>query len=499
ETIGGTQYVVTGWSLTGNGPDSGAGTNALFTQTNNATLTWLWSTNYLLNATADANGSVTGSTNGWYAAGADVTVTGAPVTAGYHFAYWTGNVTGPTNSAAQTMAMDQARTVMAHFALDAVVLTIVSEHGLGTPGVGVYTNLYGTPLTNMMTGAETIGGTQYVVTGWSLTGNVPDSGAGTNAVFTQTNNATLTWLWSTNYYLNLTALNGTITNGTPGWKPNDALYDLLPVADNGYTFDHWEIDGLNVGAGVPLYVTIDKALTVRAIFRPIFVNVTSQIDWSIFWVFNPRYGYFIGTLAITNRLDSAKAMLAPIWYEVQSTALHWLRFPTGLDTNTGLYYLDISTTVNNQLLGIGNRDLYLDPGESVTVTDIQLMGRRTPSNDLVMAMWADPPGIRAGSVDTDGDGMSDVEEYIAGFNAMDPNSIFSIRLGSDGQSIQWDGKKNRLYKVLGSEDLRHGFIPVADNIAGVGAPAIYTPIPQAPGDVNKVFYKVDVRVKQAGN
>jgi type VI secretion system secreted protein VgrG len=44
-------------------------------------------------------------------------------------------------------------------------LTIVSKHGTGTPPAGVYTNGYGAPLVNSITGVETIGGTQYVSTG----------------------------------------------------------------------------------------------------------------------------------------------------------------------------------------------------------------------------------------------------------------------------------------------------------------------------------------------
>ena len=43
--------------------------------TNNETLTWLWATNYLLNASSAGNGTVSGSTNGFYGAGSNVSVT----------------------------------------------------------------------------------------------------------------------------------------------------------------------------------------------------------------------------------------------------------------------------------------------------------------------------------------------------------------------------------------------------------------------------------------
>ncbi|MEI8243340.1 MAG: choice-of-anchor D domain-containing protein [bacterium] len=123
QIAGGTQYVATGWTMIGNKPVSGSGTNMIMTHTNTATLTWLWKTNYALTATVSTNavvagGSVTGNTNGWYAAGAFVTVTAAPDT-GYHFAGWSGNTPGDTNSLSQSLTMDQARTLVACFAPDA--------------------------------------------------------------------------------------------------------------------------------------------------------------------------------------------------------------------------------------------------------------------------------------------------------------------------------------------------------------------------------------------
>jgi hypothetical protein len=114
QTLGGTQYVCTGWTMTGNQPASGVTTNVVMTQTNNAVLTWRWRTNYLLNASAGAGGTVTGSVNRFYAAGSRVAVTAVPLL-GYRFTGWTGNVSGPTNLAAQSMTMNRARTVVANF------------------------------------------------------------------------------------------------------------------------------------------------------------------------------------------------------------------------------------------------------------------------------------------------------------------------------------------------------------------------------------------------
>ena len=505
QTIGGTQYVATGWTLAGgadtNAQQVGSGTNMMLTLTNNEVLTWLWATNYLLTTTSAGNGTVSGSTNGFYGSGSNVSVTAVP-SLNYHFTGWTGDTTGSTNALTLNLTMDQARTIVAHFAHDTDTLTIISEHGTGTPPVGIYTNNYNSWLTNAITGVQTIGGTQYVVTGWMLEGgmgtNAQLSGIGTNCTLVLTNNETLTWLWSTNYYLTLIATNGAITNNTSGWKPASALYALYPAPAFGFVFDCWALNGQNVGAGMPLYVTMSQAQVVQAFFVQTFVDVSSQIDWNVKWTFNPRLGYFIGSLTITNRPASVKALLLPFWYEVQSTTNWWLRNPTGLDTNTGYHYLDITASVTNLLVGIGNHNLWLDPGESVTVTNIALMGRRTPSNDLVIAVWADPPGAMLRPADTDGDGVLDVNEYISGTSAIDPNAYFHAWIGPDGRSVRWNGVVGRLYKVWAATNLLQGFTPVADYVEGANAIACYAPAPQALGGGTNgaVFYRIEVRLKE---
>ena len=385
-----------------------------------------------------------------------------------------------------------------------LTLTVISEHGVGEPLAGlppeglVYTNDYGAALTNFISGLEENGGTQYVNTGWAMTGNGPEAGLTNSMTMVITNDAVLTWQWSTNYLLTASAVGeGAVAGDTNGFYAAGSSVTVTATPGLGYAFAGWtgDVGGASTNDAV-LALTLDQARTIVAHFSSAFIDVTALVDWNVNWVFDPRTGYFTGTLTITNRNESQKSLLAPVWFEVASTEWHWLRTPTGIDTNTGMAYLDISAAVNSQLPGIGDGDLALDPGESVTVEGIQLMGRRTPTG-LVVAVWTDPPAALSTPVDTDGDGMPDVQETIAGTSAADPNALFRIRLSPDGRSVQWDSAPNRLYKVLIATDLRQGFVVAADNIEGTGMPATFTAVPQTLGigTAGSVFFRVEVRVK----
>jgi len=104
-------------------------------------------------------------------------------------------------------------------------LQIISPYGTGTPPVGVYTNLADTVLSLSMTATASSGPTQYVCTGWSMTGQEPTSGTGTSFQMTVTNDAVLTWNWqqsniapsiSGSYVLNAwrTSINGVNASNT---------------------------------------------------------------------------------------------------------------------------------------------------------------------------------------------------------------------------------------------------------------------------------------------
>jgi len=89
-----TQYVGQGWALSGvtdqEMNDQGDGASVELSLSENAKLTWNWSTNFQVNAYSYDYGSVAGFTNGWHEQGAVVSITGA-ADPYYHFSSWLGD------------------------------------------------------------------------------------------------------------------------------------------------------------------------------------------------------------------------------------------------------------------------------------------------------------------------------------------------------------------------------------------------------------------------
>ncbi len=145
-----------------------------------------------------------------------------------------------------------------------VTITVRSDHGTAAPAPGTHTYVKGTVLTNTVTSPDTQGAKQFVCTGWSMAGNEPVSGAGLSCVMTATNDATLTWLWRTNYWLETSAGPHGSVNPGPGWQALGVTTQLSATADLYYHFSNWTGDA--VGTANPLDLLMDRPRAVTANF-----------------------------------------------------------------------------------------------------------------------------------------------------------------------------------------------------------------------------------------
>jgi len=280
-----TQYVCTGWTMTGDDPQAGSTTNFVMIQTNNAVLTWLWpTTNYWLSVQTIGNGVILGVTNGWYPNGTDFLLTAVPMPH-YNFVNWTGTgLTGSDTDLTMSVTMDQSRSITANFAIDQFKLVVVSEQGACVPAPGTNTLNYGARSCFVTNSPKVLSGsTQYVCTGWTGTGNVTN-GVGTNTAFVLDTDSSITWLWTaTNYWFSIqTNGNGTVTGATNGWYTNGTSFLLTAAPSPFWNLINWTGTGLS-GADTNLTLPLvmgQARRTITANFATNGPNIISIIAYA---------------------------------------------------------------------------------------------------------------------------------------------------------------------------------------------------------------------------
>jgi len=241
-------------------------TNVSLTLTNDATLTWNWQTQYQLTTETNGNGSVTAA-DGWYAEGSNKVLT-ATNDLNWHFSRWDGDTNGCVlASNTITAPMTQARTIRAVFEIDQKTLTVVSAHGGESPGT--LTTNYNTALSLWVTNSPVSDGvsTQYLCQGWTMLGNEPASGLGTNVTLTLTNDATLTWQWATQFNLTVSAGPHGSVICSNGWYDAGSITSATAVPSNGWYFAGWWGDVHEAKTNdTPLTLTMDQARSLSANF-----------------------------------------------------------------------------------------------------------------------------------------------------------------------------------------------------------------------------------------
>ena len=98
-----------------------------------------------------------------------------------------------------------------------VKLSVSSEFGTPDPAAGTYVLCYGDSAAASVAEPAGTVDMRRVCTGWSGTGSVPASGAGTAVSFTVTNDSSLVWNWRTDYRMALSVVGPATADFSDGW------------------------------------------------------------------------------------------------------------------------------------------------------------------------------------------------------------------------------------------------------------------------------------------
>jgi hypothetical protein len=294
--------------------------------------------NYTLTITTTSGGTTNPSPSTYiYASGSIVEVLATP-DVNYKFVRWEFDGANITANPI-TILMNKSYTLHAVFQLLTYRLTILSSLGGTTePAPGTYTYTNGTYASVTATPD-----THYLFDYWLLDGNPAGSANPISVLMTDDHTLQPIFVLR-NYTLTITATAGGTTNPAPGTYTYNAgsLISVTAIPSSGYVFDHWELNGSNVGSANPYSVNMNNNYVLKAFFTsapsPPSVSI-SPMSASI------PLG---NSVQLTSSVSGGKSPYKYQWYlggapVSGATSDTWAFTPTA----TGTYYVFLKVTDAN--------------------------------------------------------------------------------------------------------------------------------------------------------
>ena len=552
---GQTRYRCTGWTLTGGTTASGSTKATSFTMNGATALTWNWATEYYLDTVATGRGIISVN-SGYQAANSTVDILAQP-DAGASFLRWSGDIAGCTVSG-NTISVPMTRgrgPVTAEFTpiVPTYSVQVVSAYPTVSPSPATYSYEEGTQAT--FTAQDyTNGNTRRVVTGWTTTGSVNQSGTGGTATVGVTGDFTLTWNWRTQYRLQTSVAGPGSINASPEqWVDENAPFSVTATANTGAAFTGWSGDtGIGSATGntfsiasmsrpvstltagfmtglhtltvvssqsttlpAPGAITLSHGSTVSFSALPAESGRTRSVPsgWALSGGQTQTGSGRQGSLVLNDDTTLTWTWSPEVLLEIAS-GVQGSVMPT---TAAGWHPLGDSVTLQAAAapkfqFSRWNGDV---PSNSTnaSITFAMSVPRKVAAdfspikaNNGTPNWWLDMHGkvvngdyAAAEAADTDGDGLTAAQEFITGMDDNDPTKTykvtgFQLLAGNSAASLTWPGAKDRVYDVWASPDLQPPFTKVASDVAAV-VPLTSVEVPVQAG--SHQFFKVEAKLAPA--
>jgi len=362
---------------------------------------------------------------------------------------------------------------------------------------------------------EETNGTRYVNTGWTGMGSFPSLGTSNVVTCTISEASTLEWNWRTQYNLTLDALLGSITGASEGFQDHASELLLTATPAENYRIHHWEVNGQYAGAKTHLSLVMDRPCHVRFVVEPKrATNVIVQFEipeyapwfperyWTELWEEASLTFSTPESFSMRNWNEAGRPYngTASTYFSFRQHPLVISNACAGYFALLGVDLAEYSTVAHSEYVpfygyradgtrvettfhldGIIDGDGPLSDFQTFTFppTFSNLLYVVVPTNaysmDNLRAVLcpsdADGDGMddaweeryfsntsRDGTDNTDGDALTDLQEWVAGSDPTNASSVFVI---SDCQAtteprrvgIQWTSITNRLYGVWSSGNL----------------------------------------------
>lgn len=166
-------------------------------------------------------------------------------------------------------------------------------------------------------------------------------------------------------------VSATATWGMQGWAPaGTAFSGSFLTAGNVSSSTPITIAAEYACDGVTRTGTMAVTISPAGLFRDVATNVLLAFTWQL----NRQTGTMFGSLTITNPGSSPNRLSQPFWLCIHDSIQFRFMHRDG-EMPDADDYVDLTDEIETALSGTGNRDLILDPGESVVVTDIEVYSR----------------------------------------------------------------------------------------------------------------------------